>query len=223
MKQQLTQETIKPTWLYVKKHIVTGLKYFGKTTRDPIKYRGSGKRWVNHLNVYGNNVKTIWSRLFVDKNELVEFALNFSTENNIVESDEWANLMPENGLDGGSPKGTNKGRPCSEQARKNLDNGRRNRVYTSMSAQSKEKLRNSKLGKQSTHETREKLKLAKARQLASDKILYEITDPTGRMYIYTRLEIKKCCIINDLTYASLLAKGKQGKLYKGWKATLIKS
>jgi hypothetical protein len=134
-----------------------------------------------------------------------------------------ANLMPENGLDGGGPRGTNKGRPCSEQARKNLDNGRRNRVYTSMSAESKEKLRNSKLGKQSTHETREKLKLARARHLASDKIRYEITDPLGSMYIYNRLEIKQCCIVNDLTYASLLAKGKQGKLYKGWKATLIKS
>jgi hypothetical protein len=223
MKQHLNQQVIKPTWLYIKQHSITGLKYFGKTTRDPEKYKGSGKRWVNHLNAHGDNVKTIWSRLFVDKNELVEFALNFSTENNIVESDEWANLMPENGLDGGSPRGTNKGRPCSEQARKNLDNGRRNRVYTSMSAESKEKLRNSKLGKQSTHETREKLKLARARHLASDKIRYEITDPLGSMYIYNRLEIKQCCIVNDLTYASLLAKGKQGKLYKGWKATLIKS
>lgn len=35
--------------LYVKIHNVTGLKYFGKTTKDPFKYRGSGKYWLAHL------------------------------------------------------------------------------------------------------------------------------------------------------------------------------
>ena len=25
----------KPTWLYIKQHNTTGLKYFGKTTKDP--------------------------------------------------------------------------------------------------------------------------------------------------------------------------------------------
>ena len=31
-----------PTWLYVKQHPVTGLKYFGKTTQNPYRYKGSG-------------------------------------------------------------------------------------------------------------------------------------------------------------------------------------
>jgi hypothetical protein len=221
MIQQQNQELINPTWLYIKQHTVTGLKYFGKTTRNPEKYKGSGKRWINHLVVHGNSVKTIWSQLFTDRTELVEFALNFSKENNIVESAEWANLMPENGLDGGSPKGTNKGRPCSEQARHNLDNGRKNRIYTPMSLEAKEKLRNSKLGKQVSADTKEKLKIARAKQFASNDIRYKIINPDGRMYILNRLEIKQCCAKNNLTYASLLAKGKQGKLYKGWKATLI--
>jgi hypothetical protein len=39
----------KPTTLYVKTHNITGLKYFGKTTNDPFKYKGSGKYWLDHL------------------------------------------------------------------------------------------------------------------------------------------------------------------------------
>jgi hypothetical protein len=221
MIQQQTQELIKPTWLYIKQHTVTGLKYFGKTTRNPEKYKGSGKRWVNHLAIHGNIVKTVWSQLFTSKPELVEFALNFSKENNIVESNEWANLMPENGLDGGSPKGTNKGRPCSDQARQNLDNSRKNRIYTPMSKESKEKLRNSKLGKQITFETREKLKLARAKQLASNDIRFTIICPNNDSYNFNRLEIRQFCQSHNLTYASLLAKGKQGKLYKGYRAIKI--
>jgi len=218
MIQQQNQELIKPTWLYIKQHTVTGLKYFGKTTRNPEKYKGSGKRWVNHIAVHRNTVKTVWSRLFTSKPELVEFALNFSKENNIVESEEWANLMPENGLDGGSPKGTNKGRPCSEQARQNLANSRKNRIYTPMSKESKEKLRNSKIGKQITVETREKLKLARAKQFASDDIRFTIICPNNDSYNFNRLELRQFCKSHNLTYASLLAKGKQGKLYKGYRA-----
>lgn len=90
-----------PTWLYIKQHNKTGLKYFGKTIRkDPIKYLGSGTYWTNHLNIHGTDVTTTWCRLFTDKEELTEYALNFSKNNNIVESKEWANLEYEDGLSG---------------------------------------------------------------------------------------------------------------------------
>jgi hypothetical protein len=90
-----------PTWLYIKQHNKTGLKYFGKTIRkDPIKYLGSGTYWTNHLNIHGADVTTIWCRLFTNKEELTEYALNFSKNNNIVESKEWANLEYEDGLSG---------------------------------------------------------------------------------------------------------------------------
>jgi len=92
----------KPTHLYIKQHSITGLKYFGKTTQDLSKYHGSGTRWNNHLKVHGyEHVVTLWSQLFTTVDEIKEFALNFSEENQIVESKEWANLKPENGLDGG--------------------------------------------------------------------------------------------------------------------------
>lgn len=96
----------KPTYLYIKRHSVTGLKYFGKTYgRNPVKYLGSGTYWNRHLKIHGKLVETIWYKLFTTKDELVEYALTFSRENNIVESADWANLKPEDGLRGGGVKG----------------------------------------------------------------------------------------------------------------------
>ena len=96
----------KPTYLYIKQCNITGLKYFGKTvSKNPIKYKGSGKHWTRHIEKYGNNVSTIWHQLFVDKEELVKFATDFSNNNQIVESSEWANLKIEDGLWGGGVKG----------------------------------------------------------------------------------------------------------------------
>lgn len=101
----------KPTWLYIKQHNVTGLKYFGKTSqKDPTKYKGSGKYWKSHLKKHGNNVTTIWCQLFTSKEDIVEYAVQFSKENQIVESKEWANLKEENGIDGGGVPGLLKGR-----------------------------------------------------------------------------------------------------------------
>ena len=93
-----------PTYLYIKQHNLTGLKYFGKTAKaDPFKYKGSGTYWLRHLKKHGNNVSTIWCQLFEDKSSLIEYALQFSKENNIVESTDWANLHQENGIDGAVP------------------------------------------------------------------------------------------------------------------------
>jgi hypothetical protein len=91
-----------PTYLYIKQHSITKLKYFGKTTKkDPVKYLGSGKYWKRHIKKHGTQfVETIWYQLFADKESLVEYALKFSSNNNIVESKEWVNLKLENGLDG---------------------------------------------------------------------------------------------------------------------------
>jgi len=110
----------KPTWLYIKQHKVSGLKYFGKTTRDPIKYNGSGVYWKRHLITHGSEITTLWSQLFNNKESLIEYALNFSQENNIVDSTEWANLIIENGLDGGNFPGVGKGRVMSEETKQKL-------------------------------------------------------------------------------------------------------
>ena len=103
MTSTIIYSPITPTYLYIKQHSVTGLKYFGKTTKlNPYKYPGSGTYWTKHFKKHGKKyIKTIWvSDLYYDTS-IVEIALHFSIENNIVESDDWANLKLENGLDGG--------------------------------------------------------------------------------------------------------------------------
>jgi len=91
-------------YLYIKTHLETGLKYFGKTTKNPENYKGSGKYWKKHLKKHGNYVKTEILNVFDNEKECTNFALEFSKRNNIVESNKWANLIDENGLDG-APKG----------------------------------------------------------------------------------------------------------------------
>ncbi len=96
-------ETIRPTRLYIKQHSITGLKYFGKTIRDPYTYLGSGTRWKNHIKKHGIKfVDTLWvSEPYTDAKLIKEIALKFSTENDIINSAEWANLKFEDGLEGG--------------------------------------------------------------------------------------------------------------------------
>lgn len=88
-------------YLYVKTHNKTGLKYFGKTSREnPYSYCGSGKYWVRHLKKYGYDLSTEIIGKFESKEECSEIAIKFSIENDVVNSDKWANLINENGLDG---------------------------------------------------------------------------------------------------------------------------
>lgn len=113
------------TYLYVKRHIGTGLLYFGKTVKNPYKYNGSGLRWKRHLKKHGAFVETlnVWEFDNVDDAEV--FALAFSEENNIVASKEWANIIEENGKDG-APKG-HKGHNFTEQQRKKMSDASKER------------------------------------------------------------------------------------------------
>lgn len=91
----------KPTYLYIKTHNKTGLKYFGKTTsKDPYKYQGSGTRWKNHIKKHGYDVTTEIVGYFIDEEECKQKAIEFGKENDIVESSVWANLKEEK-LEGG--------------------------------------------------------------------------------------------------------------------------
>lgn len=89
--------------LYVKTHLASGIKYFGKTESDNVEaYSGSGKRWKNIIRKYPSEISTEIIASF-DQTQLKqckEFAIKFSLENNIVESESWANLKLEE-LDGG--------------------------------------------------------------------------------------------------------------------------
>ena len=87
-------------YLYLKTHNITGLKYLGKTEKDPFKYKGSGKWWLSHLKKYGNNVTTKILLATDDFNDLKNTGIFFSNLWNIVSSAEWANLMKEEGCGG---------------------------------------------------------------------------------------------------------------------------
>ncbi len=171
----------KPTHLYIKTHNKTGLKYFGKTTADPFRYYGSGVYWLAHLRKNGYDISTEVIGFYEIEEECINAALQFSKENNIVtainESTQkkiWANLIDENGTDGGATwfgkrsvetcdkisKALTGRKYSDERAAQCKLNGAKSRKREvgewSHSDASKKKLSESNLGKKQSTETIEK-------------------------------------------------------------------
>lgn len=94
-------------YLYLKTHNLTGMKYLGKTTQDPLVYSGSGKIWRRHLQKHGDDVSTIILKECQSNEEVKHWGQYYSNLWNIVKDSNFANLIPESG-DGGdtsaSPK-----------------------------------------------------------------------------------------------------------------------
>lgn len=88
--------------LYLKTHNVTGLKYLGKTIKDPYVYKGSGVYWSNHIEKHGNDVTTKVLMVCDSKDEVKVWGQYYSKVWNIVESKEFANLTIETGLGEGA-------------------------------------------------------------------------------------------------------------------------
>jgi hypothetical protein len=113
---------MRKTYLYIKRHKITGLKYFGKTiSKNPYKYKGSGRYWLDHIKKHGDHIETLWVREFNNLEKLQRFALLFSKLNDISKSSVWANLMEENGIGGKEVLGIepwNKGKKGYKQPRK---------------------------------------------------------------------------------------------------------
>lgn len=90
-------------YLYIKTSPL-GLKYLGKTTKDPITYLGSGKIWKRHIKKYSLTMDDIKTEIVFETNdvdELIKKGIELSNLYNVVESKEWANLREETG-DGGN-------------------------------------------------------------------------------------------------------------------------
>lgn len=95
----MTSENFKPTRLYIKR--LNGIYYFGKTTSKNIeKYPGSGTVWKKKIKKYGKDqIEHLWhSDWYHSIDEIREIALHFSRENDIVNSEKWANQMEEDGV-----------------------------------------------------------------------------------------------------------------------------
>lgn len=140
---------MKPVFLYIKQHVDTGLLYFGKTTRRDIhSYMGSGTRWKHHIKKHGKGgVKTVWvSEEFTDESLLMEFAQLFSEHFDIVNNNQWANLVVENGVSGGAV-----------------------RTGAVLSERTKEKLRSKALGRMASDETKRKMSESRRGRPQSEK------------------------------------------------------
>jgi hypothetical protein len=144
--------TIPPTRLYIKQHSITKLKYFGKTTEeDPIKYKGSGKRWLRHIKKHGSKfVETLWLSDPYFDTSIREPALHFSCENNIDTTPTvWANLMPEDGLTGSAT-----GRTNTQESKDKMAASAKGRTA---SQETKDKMTESRKGKTASQETKDKI------------------------------------------------------------------
>lgn len=143
----------KPTYLYIKRHSITGKLYFGKTIRNPENYNGSGTKWLNHVNYHGKEyVETLWYCLFLDEKSINEFAISFSRQNDIVKSNDWLNLIEETGL-GDVNKTIATRQKMSESQLGNTK--RRGKTHT---FEAREKNRIAHTGKKHTEQTLEKMR-----------------------------------------------------------------
>ena len=92
------------TFLLVKEHLDTGLKYLCKHVASSFseceKYKGSGVYWRKHIKKHGNNVKTTCVFVTDDNQEFRKFAKEYSKKNNVTHSKDWANLCDEEGQGG---------------------------------------------------------------------------------------------------------------------------
>lgn len=90
-------------YLMIKTHNTTGLKYLCKCTdKDPYKYKGSGTYWKRHLRQHGYDIST---EVVYESEDIAEFnkiCLEYSNKFDVKMSEEWANLILETGLDGGT-------------------------------------------------------------------------------------------------------------------------
>lgn len=132
-------------YLYVKTHNKTGLKYLGKTSKDPYKYLGSGIYWLKHLAKHGNDISTEILLETENKEEIKEKGLYYSDLWNVKESPEWANLTKEEGTGGAINLG-----------RKHLP-------------ESIQKMQNAKKGVKFSDEHRKKLSLAQQNKQSGEK------------------------------------------------------
>lgn len=101
-KKGIESENHKKLYLYVKTSPL-GLKYLGKTVKNPYKYMGSGVVWKKHLKKHKFDQQDIKTEILFETysvQELQDKGIYYSRLYNVVEEPSWANLREEQG-DGG--------------------------------------------------------------------------------------------------------------------------
>jgi hypothetical protein len=86
----------------IKQHNITGLRYLCITVREKWRqYTGSGTRWKAHLNKHGIDFNTELLYETHDYDDFVKVCVFYSNFYNVVENDEFANVIHEIGYDNG--------------------------------------------------------------------------------------------------------------------------
>lgn len=87
---------------YILRNKTSGKRYVGQHRGTLEKYRGSGKKWINHCKKHGghtvNNIEVVWSKWFTEEGEAIKWLSKFSEENPgywLNENTDWANQAPE--------------------------------------------------------------------------------------------------------------------------------
>jgi hypothetical protein len=161
--------------LYIKESPL-GLKYLGKTEKDPFKYMGSGLRWKRHLSSHKFTSKDILTTVLFEtdsKKELKSIGIRYSDLYDIVNDDSWANLRKESG-DGGDtsefidwekynrvsrPRGDNHWtKNMTEEQRENMSEKVKGNKNPACRPEIKEKIRQKAIGRKPKPETLEKYK-----------------------------------------------------------------
>jgi hypothetical protein len=130
--------------LMVKKHMITGKKYLCKTTeKNHHAYKGSGTEWKKMLEEHGREqVRTIVIFTSYSKSLFREVAERMSERLDVVASDDWANLIIENGVGGGMP-----GRIKSPEECEKIRQSKLGKKRGPLSAQWRENISKGNIGK----------------------------------------------------------------------------
>jgi len=135
-------------YLYKKTHNITGLKYLGKTTQDPYKYKGSGIRWLPHIKKHGYDVTTEILKECATNEEVFEWGKYYSDLWDVVTDPSWANLKPEYGEGGSGPQSETTKKKRSDTLKARGGNG-----LEKHSDASKELMASKKLGRKQSQDT----------------------------------------------------------------------
>lgn len=181
-------------YLYIKTHSKTGLKYLGYTTQDPSKYNGSGSYWKRHLKKHGDCHITEILLETSNHEDIRTMGIHYSSLWNIVESPDWANIIPESGV------GVIQ---TPETIEKSINTRKRNGTISNGVAA----MKNPEIQKKAGLNSRKS---------------YEFISPTGEIIVESGLaEFCKKHKLDPGNMSSIAHGKKNLKTHKGWKCRLI--